>query len=52
MVGTAWYVVLTSILSVGQFYVERHFSRGAPRALPPTPFGGSGRPCGAVGVVR
>ncbi|NEA67403.1 amino acid ABC transporter permease [Streptomyces sp. SID12488] len=37
MVATVWYLVLTSLLSVVQFYVERHFSRGALRALPPTP---------------
>lgn len=37
MVATAWYVILTSIISVVQFYVERFFSRGALRTLPPTP---------------
>ncbi|GAA4831534.1 amino acid ABC transporter permease [Kitasatospora terrestris] len=38
LVATAWYVVLTSVVSVVQFYVERHYSRGALRALPPTPW--------------
>lgn len=37
LVATAWYVVLTSLLSVVQFYVERHYSKGALRTLPPTP---------------
>ena len=37
MVATIWYVVLTSILSVAQFYLERHFAKGALRTLPPTP---------------
>jgi polar amino acid transport system permease protein len=37
MVATVWYVILTSIVSVVQFYVERYFSRGALRTLPPTP---------------
>ncbi|GAA4987759.1 amino acid ABC transporter permease [Kitasatospora paranensis] len=37
MVATAWYVLLTTLLSVGQFYVERHFARGAERTPPPTP---------------
>ncbi|WP_428965685.1 amino acid ABC transporter permease [Micromonospora fluostatini] len=37
MVATVWYVVLTALLSVLQFYVERHFARGALRTLPPTP---------------
>ncbi|GAA4672990.1 amino acid ABC transporter permease [Streptomyces buecherae] len=37
MVATAWYVFLTSVLSVAQYYVERHFARGANRTPPPTP---------------
>lgn len=37
MVATAWYVVLTSVLSVAQYYVERRFARGADRTPPPTP---------------
>ncbi|MCS0635548.1 amino acid ABC transporter permease [Streptomyces sp. LP05-1] len=37
LVATAWYVVLTSVLSVAQYYVERHFARGADRTPPPTP---------------
>jgi len=37
IVATAWYVLLTSALSVVQYYVERHYSRGALRTLPPTP---------------
>jgi len=37
MVATVWYIVLTSLLSIVQFYVERHYARGALRTLPPTP---------------
>ncbi|MFD7786566.1 amino acid ABC transporter permease [Streptomyces nojiriensis] len=37
LVATAWYVILTSLISVVQFYVERHYARGALRTLPPTP---------------
>ena len=37
LVGAAWYLILTAVLSVLQFYVERFFSRGAVRTLPPTP---------------
>ncbi len=37
LVATAWYVVLTSLLTVAQYYVERHFARGANRTPPPTP---------------
>ncbi len=33
MVAATWYLVVTSILMVGQFYLERHFSRGASRKL-------------------
>ncbi|MGW7823226.1 amino acid ABC transporter permease [Streptomyces puniciscabiei] len=37
LVATVWYLILTSVVSVVQFYVERHFARGATRTLPPTP---------------
>ncbi|WP_328321170.1 amino acid ABC transporter permease [Streptomyces sp. NBC_00388] len=37
LVATFWYIVLTSAVSVVQFYVERHYSRGALRTLPLTP---------------
>ncbi|MEU6273135.1 amino acid ABC transporter permease [Streptomyces populi] len=37
LVATVWYLILTSVVSVVQFYVERHYSRGALRTLPPTP---------------
>jgi polar amino acid transport system permease protein len=36
-VVSAWYLFMTSILTVGQFYLERHFARGAQRELPATP---------------
>ncbi|WP_329115050.1 amino acid ABC transporter permease [Streptomyces sp. NBC_01465] len=29
LVATLWYVVVTSVLSVGQYYLERHYGRGA-----------------------
>jgi polar amino acid transport system permease protein len=32
-----WYVVATSVLYVGQYYLERYFARGSLRGLPPTP---------------
>ena len=37
LVATVWYVLLTSVVSVVQFYVERYYSRGALRTVPPTP---------------
>ncbi|WP_436520295.1 amino acid ABC transporter permease [Actinoplanes sp. HUAS TT8] len=38
LVATVWYVILTALLSILQYYVERYFARGALRTLPPTPF--------------
>nr|WP_323369127.1 amino acid ABC transporter permease [Streptomyces alkaliterrae] len=37
IVVTIWYLILTTIFSIGQYYLERHFARGSDRALPPTP---------------
>src|ERR1051326_8566876 len=31
LVATLWYIVLTTLLSVGQFFVERRFARGSAR---------------------
>jgi polar amino acid transport system permease protein len=33
MVAAFWYLVVTSILMVGQYYLERYYSRGASRKL-------------------
>jgi polar amino acid transport system permease protein len=33
LVAATWYLAVTSILMVGQFYLERYFSRGASRKL-------------------
>jgi polar amino acid transport system permease protein len=32
-----WYLAITSILMVGQYYLERYYARGSQRQLPPTP---------------
>jgi len=37
MVATVWYIILTSVLSIVQFYVERHYAKGAVRNIPLTP---------------
>jgi len=37
VVASIWYLIMTSVLTAGQFYVERHYARGALRTLPPTP---------------
>ncbi|HEX4727175.1 MAG TPA: amino acid ABC transporter permease [Jatrophihabitans sp.] len=33
LVASAWYLFFTSILMVGQFYLERYFARGASRKM-------------------
>ena len=37
-VASIWYLVLTSVFSVGQFYLERRYARGSLRSLPLTPW--------------
>ena len=37
IVASIWYLIVTSVLTAGQFYVERHYARGAARELPLTP---------------
>ncbi|MFJ8861313.1 amino acid ABC transporter permease [Streptomyces sp. NPDC102451] len=32
LVATLWYVAVTSLLSIGQYYVERHYARGTAGA--------------------
>jgi polar amino acid transport system permease protein len=35
--ASIWYLVLTSVATAGQYYLERRFARGASRELPLTP---------------
>ncbi|MCM1966270.1 amino acid ABC transporter permease, partial [Streptomyces sp. G1] len=37
-VAAGWYLILTTVFSVGQYYLERRYARGSLRSLPPTPF--------------
>ena len=37
MVASLWYLLFTSIMTIGQYYVERYYARGSARQLPPTP---------------
>jgi len=37
IVISIWYLAMTTVLTIGQYYVERHFGRGSTRDLPPTP---------------
>ncbi|EYT83968.1 MULTISPECIES: amino acid ABC transporter permease [unclassified Streptomyces] len=36
--AAAWYLIMTSVLSVGQYYIERYYARGSSRSLPATPW--------------
>ncbi|MFI9581506.1 amino acid ABC transporter permease [Streptomyces sp. NPDC052236] len=35
--AAAWYLILTTVFSIGQYYLERYYARGSSRSLPPTP---------------
>lgn len=37
VVATIYYLALTSVIGIVQFYIERFYARGATRELPPTP---------------
>ncbi len=39
VVVSCWYLFLTSVLSVPQYYLERHYGRGNARQAGPTPLG-------------
>ncbi|HEX4363630.1 MAG TPA: amino acid ABC transporter permease [Solirubrobacteraceae bacterium] len=39
IVASFWYLVVTSIFSIGQFYIERHYDRGSSRQQQSTPWG-------------
>ena len=36
IVAVIWYLALTTVLSIGQFFLERHFARGSTRLRAPT----------------
>jgi polar amino acid transport system permease protein len=38
IVAVIWYLVMTSVLYIGQYFIERRFGRGASRDLPLTPW--------------
>lgn len=37
IVASIWYLIVTTVLSIGQYYLERRFGRSGSRELPPTP---------------
>lgn len=36
LVASIWYIIVTTVFSVGQGYLERRFSRGTSRSVPPS----------------
>ncbi|MCU1495645.1 MAG: transporter permease [Acidimicrobiaceae bacterium] len=38
IMASLWYLALTTVLTIGQYYVERHYARGTSYALALTPF--------------
>jgi polar amino acid transport system permease protein len=38
IVASLWYLIVTTVLSIGQYYIERRYARGGRRELPPTPW--------------
>jgi polar amino acid transport system permease protein len=37
VMASLWYLAMTSVLMVAQYYIERYYARGSVRTLPPTP---------------
>jgi len=37
LVASLWYLIVTTVLTIGQVYLERHYARGATRTLRETP---------------
>ena len=37
IVASIWYLIVTTVLTVGQYYLERRFGRGSARTAPDTP---------------
>jgi polar amino acid transport system permease protein len=38
LVACIWYLAFTTLLSIGQYYIERHFARGSEREPAATPW--------------
>jgi polar amino acid transport system permease protein len=38
IVASIWYLIVTTVLSIGQYYIERYYGRGAARAQAATPW--------------
>jgi polar amino acid transport system permease protein len=51
LTASIWYLIVTTVLSIGQYYVERRYGRGTSREQPPTPLQRLRRQFG-IGHVR
>ncbi|HAM24940.1 MAG TPA: ABC transporter permease [Actinobacteria bacterium] len=38
LMASLWYLAMTSVLMIVQYYIERYYARGSVRQLPPTPW--------------
>ena len=38
IMASLWYLFMSSILTIAQYYIERYYARGSQRSLPPTPW--------------
>ncbi|WP_314172026.1 amino acid ABC transporter permease [Streptomyces winkii] len=38
LVATIWFLIITTVFSIGQYYLERRYARGSSRQLPATPW--------------
>ncbi len=36
VVASLWYLIVTTVLTIGQYYIERHYAKGSTRELPRT----------------
>ena len=52
IMASIWYLVITSILMLGQFYIERYYARGTSRELPATPIQRLRRRLDALEIYR
>lgn len=52
IVVSIWYLALVTILSIPQYYLERHFGRGSSKSQPLTPFQKAREFTGAIQIQR
>jgi polar amino acid transport system permease protein len=52
LVASTWYLAITSVLMVGQYYLERHYSRGTSRRMTSRQLRATQKPVGEAGGVH